>query len=176
MSDGRAYDWDEKPIEKPAEGGDGEYVLLTPGTYPFRVTKFERGIHTMKPGGKMPDCKKAILVLEVDGGDQGEASIKVDLYLHTMNEKKLCAFFKSIGDRKSGEALKMDWNNIFGKRGWCKVKNRPGEGQYLGKTFNEIDWFVDAPTETPESALPAPSWDPASFADPAPAATIPWGS
>lgn len=144
MSEGKIYDWNEGTIENPNEGGGG-YTLLPPGIYPFKITRFERGEY---PGSaKIPPCKKAIVYMELDGGPHGKVEVKDDLILYSTLDWKLCEFFKGIGDRKSGDPLKMNWMGITGKTGHCKLINKEmTTGKHAGKTFNEIDGYVDPST------------------------------
>jgi hypothetical protein len=147
-NDGRAYNWDDE-IQN-----DGEaYVLLEPGEYPFTVKMFERARH--EGSDKLPPCNKAVVHIEIDGGALGTATVKHNLFLHSSCEWRLCAFFLAIGMRKHGEPLRMNWNQVAGRRGRCKVKHR----QYDGKTFNEIDRFLE-PSEPSNGtqAPPAEAW------------------
>ena len=152
---GRAYEWDEGPIQNPNEGSD--FVLLPVGEYPFRVLKFERGQFPGSNNGSTPACKKAILTLELDGGPLGKTTAKDDLILFSTFEWKLCQFFKAIGDRKSGEPLRMNWGAVIGKRGRCKIRHRPGKQE--GVIFIEVDSYLD-PGAAP-SPVPAPQQQPA---------------
>jgi hypothetical protein len=167
MSDtGRAYDWDDT-VENPNEGG-GDFVLLPPGEYPFKVVKFERGQYAPSADSKTPACKKAILTLEIDGGGHGTTSLTVDMILHSNFEWKLCQFFKAIGDRKSGEPLTMNWKAVIGKSGRFKLKHRVGTGQYKDKKYNEVDKYLDPldPPTTTAAAFPAqepPAWNPEEY-------------
>lgn len=161
---GRAYEWEEGPIEKPNEGSG--FVLLPEGKYQFRVSAFERG---QFPGGtKIPACKKAILTLECDGGPLGKANVKTDLILHTDLEWKLCQFFLSIGDRKHGEPLAMNWRNVIGKRGWLSIKHKPGKNE--GVVFMDVDEFLDpgkapspSPVQQPQPAMASATADADGF-------------
>lgn len=153
---GRAYEWNEDPIEKPNEGSD--FILLPEGEYPFRVTAFERGQFPGSNNGNTPPCKKAILTLELDGGPLGSTTCKDDLILYSSFEWKLCQFFKAIGDRKSGEPLRMNWGAVIGKRGRCKIKHRAGKKE--GVFFLEVDAYCDpekAPTPSPTTPVQQPA-------------------
>lgn len=137
---------------------DGEaFTLLPEGTYPFTVKGFERARHT--GSDKLPPCNKAVVKCEVDGGDLGKTTINNNLFLHSKCEGLLCAFFLSLGMRKHGEPLQMDWNAIPGKRGRCKVGIRNGTGEYKDRQYNEIKAFLEpdnsvAVSEVVEDDLP----------------------
>ena len=109
----RELGWDDE-IEKDS----GEFILLPEGDYDFTVESFERGRH----GGseKLPACNKAILRLRIDTGE-GSALINHNLFLHTKTEGMISAFFTSIGQKKKGEKIKMNWNAVVGAKGRCKV-------------------------------------------------------
>lgn len=141
-TDGKAFDWNDT-IEH-----DSEFVLLPAGDYDFTVKSFERGRH---PGSeKLPPCNKAVLTLEVTDGVGNSADIKCNLFLHEKCEGMLCAFFTSIGQRKSGEKLAMNWQTVPGSRGRCRVGVRDWKSKD-GSTMqsNEIKRFLEpaaAPT------------------------------
>ncbi|MCI9141109.1 MAG: DUF669 domain-containing protein [Lachnospiraceae bacterium] len=116
--------WDDV-IEKDAS----EFVLLQEGDYDFTVESFERARHNGSE--KLPPCNKAVLKLRIDS-EQGTAYINHNLFLHTITEGMLSAFFSSIGQKKKGEPLRMDWGRVPGSTGRAKVgihtyKNRDGE-------------------------------------------------
>jgi hypothetical protein len=144
----KSYEWDEQPIENPNEGGNF-FLLLPPGNYHFTAVKFERGRH--EGSDKLPACNKAIVTCLVNGGALGQSEIKTNLFLHSRCEGLLCAFFISLGHRKHGEPLKMDWGKVVGGTGICEVSIRKGTGKYEGKEFNEIKRFLE-----PGSAVTAP--------------------
>jgi hypothetical protein len=141
----------------------GTYTLLPEGEYPFTVKMFEQGYHQPSEGGKIGECKKAMITLTVDGGEHGQADIKVDFFLWSTVEWKIHQFFRSIGDRKHGEKGTPNWKAVFRKTGWCKVKHRQGTNKHSDKKFNEVDYFIypeDAPsgaqTPSPPPQAPAP--------------------
>lgn len=109
----RALDWDDS-IEK--DGGD--FTLLPEGDYDFKVEKFERARH---PGStKLPPCNKAILTISIESAE-GAATLIHNLFLHTKTEGMLSAFFSSIGQKKKGEKVNMNWPMVPGSTGRCKV-------------------------------------------------------
>lgn len=134
-----ALDWDSV-IEK-----ESDFVLLPKGTYDFTVTGFERGYHNGSE--KLAACPKAELTLSIDS-PEGTATIKHNLFVSRKTEGLLCAFFISIGQKKHGEPLKMNWNQVIGSRGRCEV----GIRTYNGNEYNEIKKFLK-----PENAATQPS-------------------
>ena len=116
----RELGWDDE-IEKDS----GDFILLPEGDYDFTVESFERGRH---PGSdKLPPCNKAILKLRINT-DEGAAVITHNLFLHTKTEGMISAFFTSIGQKKKGEKIKMNWNAVIGASGRCKVGIRTWKG------------------------------------------------
>lgn len=133
---GRELGWDDV-IEK--DGSD--FVLLPEGDYDFEVINFERGRHN--GSDKLPPCTKATINIQVKG-NEGISIIKHNLFLHTITEGMLSAFFVGIGQKKHGEPVKMDWNKVPGSTGRCKLgikkwTNDQGEE----KVFNEIKKFYE---------------------------------
>lgn len=136
----REFSWDDVIIVD-----DSEFVLLPEGDYNFKVTKFERGRHSGSE--KLPPCNKAILTLEIDGQDKGKTTIIHNLFLHSKCEGMLSAFFRSIGQKKHGEQLRMNWQAVTGATGRCHVfidnyKNKNGED----RQSNKIKKFYDPET------------------------------
>lgn len=143
------FDWNDT-IEN-----DSSFTLLPEGTYPFTVVKFERGEHAGTD--KIPPCKKAVLTIELDGGALGATTITENLFLHSRQEWKLCQFFTAIGQRKRGEQLRMNWQQVPGAKGWARVvinryKNRDG----VDRENNRVDQYIDpADMATTPPAVPA---------------------
>ncbi len=120
---GQELQWDDT-ITK-----ESDFILLPEGDYNFTVESFERGRH---PGSeKLPPCNKAVLTLRIEAAE-GTARITHNLFLHTRTEGMLSAFFTCIGQKKKGEPLKMNWGQVPGASGRCKIgihpyKNKDGE-------------------------------------------------
>lgn len=88
------------------------------GDYNFVVESYERARH---PGSdKLPACNKAILHLRVTA-PEGEIHLEHNLFLHQRTEGFLSEFFTSIGLKKPGEALRMNWNQVSGCTGRLKL-------------------------------------------------------
>ena len=141
----RELDWDDE-----SENDSGEFTPLPEGDYPFTVTKFERGRHTPKSGGKLPACNKAIITIKVDGAELGAAEFPTNLFLHTSTEGILCAFFTSIGQRKHGEALRMDWGSVSGSTGRARIKHR----HHDGKVYHEVDRWLEPTDDDAADEIP----------------------
>lgn len=148
----RELSWDDQ-IEK--DGAD--FVLLPEGDYNFEITGFERGRHAGSE--KLPPCNKAIIQIKIES-PEGIATLNHNLFLHTKTEGMLCAFFTSIGQRKHGEKVTMNWNAVIGSCGKCKLGvkewiNDSGEK----KIFNEIKKFY----EPEEGAAQTKKFEPGRF-------------
>lgn len=151
---GYAIGWDDEIIDP----GEPEFILLTPGIYDFTVTGFERG--HFDGSDKMDACSMAKLTLRCSNGVQ-ETDVFTNLFLSSAVAFKLSKFAKSIGDMPAGDSkgqkFRVDWNNIIGKSGKCRIKTRV----YNGKDYNDVDDFIvpdpaAAPTPTPmPQAAPA---------------------
>lgn len=109
----REFGWDDT-ITKDSS----DFILLPEGDYNFTVESFERARHT--GSDKLPACNKAILTLRVDA-PEGTVKITHNLFLHSKTEGLLSAFFSSIGQKKKGEPLKMNWAQVPGSTGKCKI-------------------------------------------------------
>ena len=110
---GRELSWDEQ-----IENDGPDFTLLPEGDYDFVVVEFERGRH---PGSeKLPPCNKAVVHLRFEA-PEGVTIVKHPLFLHTITEGMLCAFFVGIGQRKKGERVTMNWNAVVGSTGRAKL-------------------------------------------------------
>lgn len=127
----REFDWNDTIVQ------DSEFVTLEPGEYWFTVKGFERARHTPNPQnpGKLPACNKAIVELEIQTNDGLTKTLKHNLFLHSMTEGMLSAFFGAIGQKKHKEPLQMNWQLVPGSVGVCSVKKRLSSA---GNEFNEI--------------------------------------
>lgn len=131
-----ALDWGDT-----LESDGQEFVTLPEGDYNFTVTGFERGRF---PGSaKMSACNKASLTLQVETKD-GIAIVHTDLILNRVMEWQLSAFFRSIGQKKHGERLVMDWSRVAGSQGRAHFKPR----NYTDKDGNQrqannVDRYID---------------------------------
>lgn len=130
----RELGWDDE-ISK--EGS--EFIILPEGDYDFTVESFERG--RFEGSDKMPPCNKAILKVRIESS-VGVAYINHSLLLHTKTEGLLSAFFESIGQKKKGEPVRMNWQMVPGATGKCQVKIRPWKDKNgEDRQSNEIKKF-----------------------------------
>jgi len=158
----REFGWDDE-----IQNDSTPFEVLPEGDYRFRVEKFERGRHSGSE--KIPPCNKAILTLSVnDGAHSG--TIQTNLFLFSRFEWKLCQLFTAIGQRRHGEAIRMNWSLVPGAIGTCHVGTRKWMGND-GKEHegNEITEFYD-PEEAPadedaEIFAAARAWDAAEEAE-----------
>lgn len=146
----REYGWND---EISNEGS--EYVLLPEGDYVFKVAKVERARHSGSE--KIPACNMAKVTFAISGAE-GDIEITENFYLCNKFEWKLSALFLAIGQKKRGEPLRMNWNNVTGATGQCHVyvdnyKKKDGsDGQ-----SNKIKKFYGYDEQVEITTLPAPS-------------------
>ena len=128
--EGRELDWDDEITR--------DNNLLPVGNYEFEVISFERG--RFQGSDKMPACNKAIVMFSIEDNDGSlPMQIRHSFLLHSKTEWMVSGFFRSIGMKKHGETLKMDWKGAIGRRGIAKI----GIRTYEGKEYNEIKSFLD---------------------------------
>lgn len=113
MDNFQTYDWDSEILN---EGQD--FILLDEGDYDFTVSKFIRG--NFNGSEKLPPCKKAVVTFTIWGRDD-KIEITENFLLCNKMEWKLSQLFLSIGQKKHGEPLRMNWNAVTGARGKCHV-------------------------------------------------------
>jgi len=111
--DNYTFDWDSE-----INNESSDYILLPEGDYDFTVEKFERG--TFDGSEKLPPCKKAIVTFTI-WGENDKISITENFLLCAQLEWKLSALFLSVGMKKHGEPLKMNWSGLPGQKGRCRL-------------------------------------------------------
>ena len=111
---GSAFAWDDEIVK------DDEFELWPEGEYDFEVKVFSRGY--FDGSDKMSACPKADLTLEIlDPATGRKGQILDSLFLNSKAEWRLSQFFTSIGQKKKGEPLRMNWNTVFGSKGRLKL-------------------------------------------------------
>ena len=130
-----------------------EFKPMTPGIYPAIISRFEQSEHL--GSAKISRCPKAILTLAVDSGD-GTVDVKTTLLVHPKMEWKLSEFFRSIGRKRQGEPLNMDWSNLIGQKLLVKIAPRTYPGSD-GETHvtNNVERFLDY---NPDAFPKDPDW------------------
>lgn len=132
--------WDEE-VTKPNEGG-GDFTLLPHGcVFPYKVEKMDK--LWFAGSANLSACNMAELTFTIGDARAGHTNVKDKLKLNKKLEFLLCAFFTSIGQRKSGEPLKMDWAKVLNSFGFCEVgireyKNKEGKTRRI----NEISKYL----------------------------------
>ena len=137
MEQNKALNWDDE-IQQ-----ESTFTLLPDGDYDFKVINFERAWYDGSE--KIPPCNKAIITIRVEG-DAGTAELKENLFLTTKTEGLLSSFFSSIGQKKKGEPLRMNWNKVIGSSGRVKISTR----SYNDNTYNQVKRWLSP--EEPKSA------------------------
>ena len=138
MEQNRALNWDDEITQ------ESSFTLLPEGEYNFKVVNFERAWYD--GSDKIPPCNKAIITIKVET-PQGDAELKENLFLTTKTEGLLSAFFGSIGQKKKGEPLRMNWGKVIGSTGRAKI----GIREYNGNTYNQVKRWL-SPDDKPAAA------------------------
>lgn len=111
---GQEIGWDGR-IEK--EGADFEPVPA--GTYTFVVHTMDRG--RFAGSERMAPCNMANLDLIITDRDGNERHVFDTLYLNTKAEWRISQFFLCIGQKKKGEPLRPNWNEVVGSSGKAEI-------------------------------------------------------
>jgi hypothetical protein len=166
MSEEQVNDWDEIVITDDDEGG---FELIPAGEYDFTVLGYTNGNH--QGSAKLPACKKVVVKIRIEENGEPLGELEENLFCHMKMKGLLFCFFRSIGLKKHGEPLVIDWSAIAGLTGRCKVTTR--EWKKDNDTFqsNNVK-FLD-----PEVAPVAEdtSFDPAKIEAEAEKKDNPWG-
>jgi len=117
---------------------------------------FERGRHN--GSDKLPPCNKATLKINVWDDNGNQTLITKSLFLHSSVEGLLCSFFTSIGQRKHGEKLAMNWAAVVGSFGRCHVGIRTyKKDDGIERQANEITKFLEPDESDANTAQPSNS-------------------
>lgn len=117
------------------EADSGGFTVLSPGTYPFTIDEpIER--ERFSGSAKMPECWKAVVKLNVDGGPLGRAKVFYNLFLTKGQAWKIKQLFVGVGlVDPNAEKFAPPWDKLPGTSGVAKIKNR----EYNGNTYNDVD-------------------------------------
>ena len=130
-----ALDWSSQISQ------DDQFELLPDGEYDFVVESMERG--RFAGSEKMSACPQAKLTLRVKNPETGnDVKINETLNLHKKMEWKLSQFFVCIGQKKRGEPLAPNWNEVPGSTGRARfvVNEYQKEGQT--RKNNRVDEYL----------------------------------
>ena len=114
VTEGRELGWDD-PIEKDSI----ERIVLPEGDYDFTIESFERS--RSKGQGKLPPCNMAIVTFSIHNPHGEDINVNENYILHSSLEWKLSELFSSIGQKKKGEQIRMNWNTLAGSSGRCAL-------------------------------------------------------
>ena len=129
------------------ENDSPDFIILPDGDYDFEVIEFERARHAGSE--KLPPCNKSIVHIKIVT-DEGMNIIRHNLFLHSITEGMLCAFFTAIGQRQKGEKIRMNWNAVVGAKGRCRVGIRKWTADNgEERTSNEIKRFYEPAEKAP---------------------------
>lgn len=151
MSESYEMEWDAV-----LEDDGPEFEVLPAGEYKFTVLDMERG--RFDGSAKLKPCPMAILTIRLESPDGKSTAVKHRLYLESSVQGLLSSFFRSIGQKKHGEKLTMNWNMVKGATGRCQV----GIREYNGNTYNEIKRFLD-PVEGQKTSATTGGWSMGAF-------------
>ena len=140
----REFGWDDEIQSEDA------FTLLDAGDYEFEIVKYERARH--EGSEKIPPCNKAVVTFKV-----GDTVLTENFLLCSTLEWKLSQLFLSVGLKKHGEPLRMNWQALPGKRGVCKViVHKYNDKNGVQREINRIDKLY-AYDEQPQNAVRLPT-------------------
>ncbi|MGN0243641.1 MAG: DUF669 domain-containing protein [Lachnospiraceae bacterium] len=130
----RAFGWDDE-ISK-----ESDFITLPAGDYDFMIESYERGRYEPSATATLPACPMAIVSIAIKTplSQSGKVVIKHTLYLHSRCEGFLSQFFLSIGLKKKGEPLRMNWQAVPGTTGRL---NLAVEISKNGNQYNTVKKF-----------------------------------
>lgn len=151
MNDYKEFAWDDEISEE-----DGKFILLPEGDYEYTVSKVERA--RFAGSEKTPACNMAKVTFTV-WGPTDKVEINENFLLYSKFEWKLSQLFLSVGMKKHGEPLRMNWTSIIGKRGKCNVyvdkyKNKNGEDRQSNKIKKFYAYDEDVKTLSLQTTQP----------------------
>jgi len=160
---------------------DNTRTLLPAGIYPFRVTRMEKGYHEPSAAGKLPACHKATLILEVDAGNTGSATLNDNIFLLDRFSWKASAFLRCLDIPHDAQRFRWNLlNECEGRTGCCELGIQEYEGRdHKTRRKNVILRYLEPLTDkssVPASAstvLPADGEPPRSVLTAAPSAEPP---
>lgn len=162
FKNGINYSDEEHELEWDAEiSKEGrEFIILPEGVYDFKVQKYERSRYN--GSAKIPPCNQVTVYLEIQS-TAGIAVVRENLYLHTVAEWKLCEFFNSIGQKKKGEAVRMNWQIVSGATGRAEIEiDKYNDKNGKERTKNKVKKFLPKEQQNFNNFIP-PQYNPGKF-------------
>lgn len=167
MDNFKEFGWEDEIVNE-----SSDYILLEEADYDFTVSKVERARH---PGSdKIAPCNMAKVTFTV-WGKEDKIEITENFFLCNKMEWKLSQLFLSVGMKKHGEPLKMNWSAIIGKTGKCHVyvdtyTKRDGTEGKSNKIKKYYAYDEQVTTVSPKAITSAPQttanhggWKPGEF-------------
>lgn len=114
---------------------DNSFIEFPEGDYEFMIDHFDRS--RSKGTDKIPPSNMAVVFFRIKNGHGDEVLIRENFILHTKLEWKLSELFRSVGLKKEGEALRMNWPALVGKTGRCHVTLDPDPND-ASRKYNHI--------------------------------------
>ncbi len=131
---------------------DVKSEILPPGIYNFRVTKAELADHFCGPNGKIPDCTKIRVNMQLLDPLGKVAFATENFFLVNMDWplRKLRKFYISLGMLEENATSMKITTDVVGKYGRAKVSTATYEGKD-GQKYdnNHIDDFVPLDPDDP---------------------------
>lgn len=164
MDNNYTFDWDSE-----INNEDSGFVLLPEGDYEFTVDKFERG--TFDGSDKLPPCKKAIVTFTIYG-ENDNTTVTENFLLCGALEWKLSSLFLSVGMKKHGEPLRMNWSGLVGQKGRChivdtykKKDGSEGKGNNIKKfyAYDEDVQTIKPAAQPVQYSAPSSGWQAGKF-------------
>lgn len=128
------------------DGQLNEFKLLPAGDYKFTVEKCNKGFYEKRnPDSKLKDGTPQVEVEMIATDGKGHSNyVRTKLFLCSSCEWRLSQFFRSLGMKKHGEQLRMDWDGAIGKSGMCRLSqrsyiNKDGEEKFS----NDVEAFLE---------------------------------
>lgn len=129
-AEGRELGWEDE-IQN-----DSSFIELPEGDYDFTIDHYDRS--RFDGSEKIPPCNMALVFFSIQAPDGSTAIIRERYILHSKLEWKLSELFCSVGLKKKGEKLRMNWNSLVGATGRAHVTLDPDRNDPT-KKFNHID-------------------------------------
>lgn len=139
-------------LDEEIEYDGGNFRLLEPGIYPFRVKAVS--IDYFNGSKSVPPCPRAQLTLVV--GEGADASDVIDGILLYEDDNgnpnwKISEFYRSVGYKQHGQRVRMVWDEtLVGMTGWLVIENREYVKDGETRKANQVKRYLD-PEDAPKA-------------------------